>query len=303
MEKFINVILFVAVATFLLLPFFARADKTGIQISPVTYNFEINPNESKEFTISLTNLNSTDLNYVIEIEDFSQVSDEGAPSFAGAATSSDTSVTTLKDWIITKKNSDKEGIISPKQIKDIVFSVTIPKGAEPGGHYAAVFAKEVKKNAEGQTELGVTSRVGTLILVSVPGDVSKSAEISEFKAPTLVWHGPIDFGMKVKNIGSVHYDSEAKVDAKSWLGKHYVIDLGKHTIIPNNERKYSGTWQSRYPFGRYTLTASATNGNGQPVTTTAILWAIPLVIVIPILVGIIILIWIIIYLRRHVRIV
>lgn len=303
MKLSLKTILVTFAASILLVPFFARAAQSGIQISPVTYNFEINPNESKEFTITLTNLNSADLNYVIEIEDFSQVSDEGAPSFAGTASSADASVTTLKDWISPKKNSDKEGVISPKQIKDIVFIATIPKGAEAGGHYAAVFAKEVKKNAEGQTELGVASRVGTLILVSVPGVVSKTAEISEFKAPKLVWHGPIDFGMKVKNTGTVHFDSEAKVDAKSWLGKHYVIDLGKHTIIPNNERKYSGTWQSRYPFGRYTLTASATDGNGQPVTTTAILWAIPLVIVIPILVGIIILIWIIIYLRRHVRIV
>lgn len=303
MKKFIKLSLSSLFVALLLIPAFSKAAQTGVQISPVTYNFEINAGESKDFTVSVTNLNTTELNYLIETEDFNQVSDEGAPSFSGTSSKADASITTLKDWISVKASSEKEGIISPKQTKDIAFEINVPKGAEPGGHYAAIFAKEVKKNAEGKTELGVASRVGTLVLVSVPGDVSKTAEIKNFSAPNLVWHGPVDLSMKVANTGSVHYDSEAKVTAKSMFGKEYVIDLGKHTIIPNNERSYTGSWQSRYPFGRYVLTASATDGNGNLVTTQSIMWALPLIIVIPVIIGIILLIWVIIYMRRHVKIV
>jgi hypothetical protein len=48
-------------------------------------------------------------------------------------------------------------------------------------------------------------------------------------------------------------------------------------------------------------TATATDGNGNPMTTTHTLWAIPLEIVIPSLVALIILIVIIKYVKKHVR--
>jgi hypothetical protein len=297
-----KIFLSIAAALFVALPVAAFAAPTGIQISPLSYNYEINPGESKEVSINLTNLNAAPLNYIVEIENFDQVSDEGAPSFTNENV--DNSVTSLKDWISVKNISEKEGQILAKQSKDIVFKISIPTGAEPGGHYAAIFAKEVRKTETGGTQLGIATRVGTLVLVSVPGEVKKTAEISEFNPPSFFWKGgPIDLAMKVKNTGSVHYDSTGSVEVKSMLGTKTMIDMGKHTIIPDNQRSYSGTWAKKYPFGRYILKAQATDGADQTVSVEKVLWVLPLIIIIPVVVAIVILIWVIIYLRRHVKIV
>lgn len=274
------------------------AERSGIQISPLTYNFDIRPGESQEAKITVKNLNKEALNYVIETENFVEASDEGAPSFEGLPEVK--GVTTLADWF-SMLNNDKEGIIEPGKEKEISFKITIPEGAEPGGHYAAIFAKQIKKNAVGQTELGIASRVGTLILVSVPGNVTKTAEITEFKAPKIVWKGPVDLSMKVKNTGTVHYDSEAKVVFKPIIGASSEADLGTHTLLPKNIRNYDGKWAKKYPFGFYTLTATASDGDQQPVTVAATMWAIPLVIVIPVLLAILILVLVIRYFRKHYR--
>lgn len=277
----------------------AQTQTKGIQISPVTYNFEIKPGDSQIANVTVTNLNDDILNYVCEVENFSAVSDDGAPSFAGADLKE--GVTSLANWITFDTN--KEGVIQNKKSVDVSFTIAVPVGAEPGGHYAAVFAKQIKKTPEGKTEIGVTSRVGTLILVSVPGATSKSAQITDFNSPRFVWQGPVDFSMKVKNTGTVHYDSVAKVKIDPLIGNNTEVDLGTHTIIPNNARSYEGTWNKKYPFNYYKVTAEATDGNGNPVITTAVIWAIPLIIVIPVLLGIILLISIIRYIRKKFRII
>lgn len=289
------------VASVFLLPksLSAQTQTKGIQISPVTYNFEIKPGDSQVATVTVTNLNDEALNYVCETENFSYVSEEGAPSFAGADLKE--GVTSLADWISFDAN--KEGVIQSKKSAEVTFSISVPIGAEPGGHYAAVFAKQIKKTPEGKTEIGVTSRVGTLILVSVPGATTKTAEITEFKSPKFVWHGPVDFSMKVKNTGTVHYDSVAKVKIDPLIGNNTEVDLGKHTLIPKNIRSFEGTWNKKYPFNYYKITAEATDGDGNPVTTTAVMWAIPLIIVIPVLLGIILLILLIVWIKKKFRIV
>lgn len=283
-------------AGLLALPISAEA-ASGIQISPLTFNLEIPTTASSSGSIIVTNQNDTVLNYVIETENFASVDDQGAVSFAGQE--EPTGVTSLADWFTY--DSPKEGSLAPRKDTTINFTIDVPEGAEPGGHYAAIFAREVKKNPSGQAEIGIASRVGTLVLVSVPGITTKTAQMSDFTYPKFVWHGPNEFTMKVKNTGTVHYDSKGTVELKSILGQVTTVDMGSHTIIPNSSRTYLGTWLSKYPFGYYNVTASVLDGNNQPVTETGIIWAIPLLIVIPTILGLIILIWLITYLRKHLR--
>lgn len=278
---------------------FAHAEG-GIQISPLTFNYDITPGTTQTGTITLRNLESEELNYVMEVELFNKISDEGAPSFQQADSSA--GVTTIADWI--NFPGGKEGKIAPQQAVDINFNVDVPSGAEPGGHYAAIFAKQLKKDAQGKTQLGVVTRVGSLVLVSIPGDVDKSVSINEFNPKKFVWYGPVSLTGKVTNTGTVHYDSQLKVDIKSLFGKTTTVDLGKHTLIPDNERNYKGTWENKYPFGYYKLTASASDGDGNfSATKQASVIAIPLIIVIPIILVILIVFWATRSFKKHFKLV
>ncbi|MCL5407697.1 MAG: hypothetical protein M1429_04335 [Patescibacteria group bacterium] len=278
-------------------PYSSKAANRGIQISPLTFNLDIPTNGTGSGKIIVTNLNNADLNYALEVENFAGVTDDGAVTFAGKEEQGD--VTTLADWFTF--DAPKEGTIPPNKDKEINFTIQIPQGAEPGGHYAAIFAREVKKSPTGQAEVGIASRVGALVLVSVPGQTSKTAEITDFTYPKFVWRGPNEFTMKVLNTGTVHFDSQANVELKSIIGTTTNVDMGKHTLIPKNTRSYIGNWATKYPFGYYKVTAKAINGNNQPITTTGVIWAIPLIIVIPIIIILIIIILLIKYIRKHYR--
>ena len=275
----------------------ARAATGGIQISPLTFKYEIEGGKSKDGEILIKNLNAENLDYIIEMENFTLVSDDGAPSFAGKTEVSAQS--SLAEWI--KVSTDQTGTILPGAEKRISFTVTTPIDAEPGGHYAAIFAKQIKKSVDGQTQIGIASRVGALVLVTVPGEVEKGAEITEFLPPKVIWKGPVDFSLRVKNTGNIHFDSKAVVEIKPIFGRKTNLDLGTHTILPDNIRNFAGIWGNKYPIGRYQLTATATDADGKQITKSEVLWAVPLIIVIPVLFGLIFLLLIVKYLKKHLK--
>jgi len=298
MKKIFALFIGLVLAGFIFSASFARAEG-GLQISPVSFNLETTPGATNTGKITIKNLNSETINYSIEVELFSKVSDEGAPSFEKADVKE--GVTSLVDWITF---SPKEGKLEPKKDAVIDFSVDIPEGAEPGGHYAAIFARQLEKTADGKTQLGVTTRVGSLILVSVPGDVKKTVNLKEFSAPKFIWKGPVTLGAKAENTGTVHYDSEVKVNVKPLLGSASEVNLGKHTIIPKNERSYTGLWSKKYPIGYYKFTASASDGDGKFTSTKeASAFALPLIFVIPLIAVILIVILIVRYVKKNYKVV
>lgn len=273
--------LIVATALFVL-PFqsFAQTQDSGIQISPLTYNYEITPGKSQQAKITLKNLSSEPIDYTIETENFTATSEDGAPVFAFGPASE--GVTSLADWF--DFSGGKTGKLGPKGSGDVEFTISVPEGAEAGGHYAAVFAKVIKKTEEGKTELGVSSRVGTLILVSVPGEITNGVEIEELSIPRWIWKGPVTLGMKVKNTGSIHYDSQADISFNPVLfGNDTKVGMGEHTVLPSSTRDYEGKLNKKYPFGIYKVTATATGGEANPAVRLVTVYAIPLIIVLPLI--------------------
>lgn len=296
---FIGLSIFTVLSLGLVFPTSTKAVSQGIQISPINYSYEISPGSSTNAQFIISNITDQVMNYVLETENFSSVSDDGAPSFGGVD-EQEMGVTTLKDWI-TIAAVDREGTIAAGDKRMIQFSIDIPEGADPGGHYAALFAKQITKTPEGISVLGVQNRVGALVLVTVPGIVTSTAEITDFTYTKFFWKDPAEFTMKVKNTGTIHYDSTVKVTLTSLLGKTSEVDLGKHTIIPSFSRDYVGKWAKNYPFGYYKVSATATDGSGNLITTSGALWALPVMIVIPAVILLVLVIWLIVYLRRHLR--
>lgn len=280
----------------MLQPSSVLAANSGLQLSPVTINLEVKPGESADGKILITNRNDEKMDFVLEKENFESSSEDGVPAFTSVK--SEGSTASLTEWVSFPDGDS--GSIEVGKDKEMVFRITVPANAEPGGHYGAVFAKQVKPLIEGGNQIGITARVGALVLVSVPGKVTNGAKVLDIQSPKVVWKGPIDLKMRVQNIGTVHYDSKAGADIKNLLGSATKLDMGTHTILPDGIRMYESKIDKKYPFGYYKITPTATDGTGNIVSGAAVaVWAIPLIIVIPVLIVLILLIIIIMYAKRH----
>ena len=264
-------ILLATICIFLISPQITSAveEPISLKISPLTFKFSIDKGESKTENVSLINPNDFEIKIQSEKEDFVMEDEEGTPKFLPQGADG----TSLADWISVSLD---KFTLAPQETKDISFEIKVPEDGEPGGHYAAIFFKTVPEEVKGQTQMRVSGRVGALVLVSVPGEVSQIGEIVEFNVPKFIDKGPINFLARFKNTGTVHYQLTGKVKIYNWFGKEVgQIDLPEHIVLPDSIRRFAGEWGVKYLFGKYRADLEMKDGEGNLQTTSLTFFAFP----------------------------
>ena len=267
----------------------------GITISPLTFNFEIKPGANQTGKIEVTNQDNTDLNYTMDVQLFDKTDENGAPSFK--AVQPVEGIDSLINWVTF--DSSKSGTIAPHKSATVNFTITVPISAEPGGHYGAIFAKQIKGSPTGGNQLGVVMQVGALTLVTVPGTAVKTISLSDFSIPKIIWYGPLDLSFKVINTGTIHFDSKGTITVEPLFGSKQELDAGTHTILPNSIRVYKAVLDNHFPFGKYKFTAKAVDGDGKEASIVVNAIAIPLIPILSVIGGLIIFFALFIYIKRH----
>ncbi|MCX6811183.1 MAG: hypothetical protein NT039_00610 [Candidatus Berkelbacteria bacterium] len=294
-------ILFLAFALILLSSSFCLSDGSkaenqsiSLKIAPLTYKLTIQRGESDSEIVSIINPNQIPIKVVAETSDFVQGDEEGSPKFVDK----EVGKTALASWIDIDQ---KEIPLEPNEKKDITFTVNVPNDAENGGHYAAIFFKTVPKEGEGG-QITISNRVGSLVLVTVPGDIKSTGEIVEFKVPKYSQKGPIDFVARFKNTGTVHYQLGGTIKITNYFGKEVVkLDLPEHIVLPDSIRRFEAQWLVKWAVGRYEANLEMRDGDGNLRTSNAVFYIFPWKIALAILVLIILLIVIIIIVKKALK--
>lgn len=100
--------------------------------------------------------------------------------------------------------------ISPGESIKLPYRVRVPLRAEPGSHWAVVFAegRALDGNARA-SRLG--ARVGTVVLITVPGEVIVKGEILDFRVPFIAYKKvPVFF--RFHNSGNVHINLRPQIE-------------------------------------------------------------------------------------------
>ena len=97
-------------------------------------------------------------------------------------------------------------ILQPSERKVIKLTIKAPRNAEPGGHYASVFWQPLLPDGIISTPTSL-ARVGLLALLVVPGNLTENVSIPSFTLPTWKTSSPLNFSLKVNNLGNVHSSS------------------------------------------------------------------------------------------------
>ena len=143
--------------------------------------------------------------------------------------------------------------------------------------------------------------VGSLILTKVPGAIIEKGVLEEFSAKKFNFKPPVNFKIRIANLGNVHFKPQGDITIKNWRGKaleKISINSGRGNVLPDSIRKFEEKWQaSRWAFGRFSANLNLTYGeNEKTLNSKIIFWIIPwwaIVIFALIIVLIIFTIWII----------
>ncbi|HCM68241.1 MAG TPA: hypothetical protein DIS62_04575 [Candidatus Kerfeldbacteria bacterium] len=292
----------------------------AITLIPPSLELGLIPGQESQTSIKLFNEESTAVELYTESRNFTATGETGLPLF-----DFESEQIGLSTWITVEEGPI---VLQPGGRYEVPVSILPPANADPGGHYAAIFFSTTPPT-EGQVR--ISSKVGTLILATVQGDISESGLIQELATrggSKLHTRLPITFVTRFKNTGNVHLKPAGTITVKNLFGKTTAtldFNTGKGATLPTTTRLYETLWEhtavnategsfwtqfwqeyanerNNLAFGRYTaeqrLTAGATN-QVQGLATVSF-WVLPWrVVLVWSLVGIIILFVLILLIKRY----
>jgi hypothetical protein len=256
----------------LILPDQSRAADaaTNISISPLTFDLSANPGDTITNEILVRNSGSSPVVITPEAEDFVADGEDGQITLTESK-----STYSLASWI---QLDGSQITLNGGQQQRVKFVIRVPFNAEPGGHYASVYAHLSPTNSNATSGSGVGQKIGALVLLKVGGTAKEEASISQFATTKQSYQtGPVGFDLKVQNSGSVHIKPMGVIAITDMFGKKVgTITVDQKNILPGATRHFTAQWTDPPVFGKFNATILALYGaDNKQVTASTTFWIIP----------------------------
>jgi hypothetical protein len=242
--------------------------QVGISLFPIKFNVTVAPGQTYSDTVTVINPNDFPIGVQPELENI-------AGGNQGSIDLTDTNIPHgLSAWININQT---EFTLAPQQQLQVPFTITVPPDGEPGGHYGAILFRGLSAGSSSAAGVGISGRVGTVILLNVPGASFATGNIASFAGPSsYVSHGPFQFAFTVNNTGNTHFTPQGQITLSGPLFGNTVIPFNSGIVFPGYDRTFTASWPGRYAFGPITATLTLTiPDNTSTVTESITFFAFP----------------------------
>jgi len=218
----------------------------ALTISPPKLEFSVNPGQEIKNEIKIFNETETEVSVYTSVANFgAKENEEGVPHFL----TPEEKEGDLASWIEIEKGPIKIGHLEQKVVS---FSIKVPVSADAGGHYAAIFFANQPPKAETGTAIGITGKLGSLILLRVSGDIKEEGRLTEFrlKEKKKIYESlPVNFIIGFENLGNVHLKPQGEIVIKNIFGKisdKIAVNRPKigtgGNVLPASVRHFQASW-------------------------------------------------------------
>jgi len=276
---------------------FLVSQAEAVTLIPPSLEISLTPGQPTETKIKLYNETSETLQLYSEPRSFTAKGETGQPEFDFEA-----EPIGLGNWMEVEIGPI---ILEPGERSEIPVIINTPIDADPGGHYASLFFGSTPPDPTGGGQVSIASKIGTLILGRVDGDVVEAGSIAEFDLSsdkTSFNRLPIEFFVRYENTGNVHLRPAGEIVLKGMTGKQVAtieVNASKGATLPKTIRKYEAIWEkgqvkasgdgffasffdeytnerNNFACGKYTATVTITGGTEIATDTgTLTFWVIP----------------------------
>lgn len=247
----------------------------GLSAIPPRLEITVKPDGVNSQTIKVRNESNKDKNITITVQDFVVNDDKGTPTIVSST--KDDNRWAASNWIQVSPSTLK---LKPGETKALILSVMPPANALPGGHYAMVIhSPDNDVNFLNSTGSSVQTKVGTLVYITIPGDIRQNANVDEFSAPKFSEFGPVNFKTVLKNLSDIHIRPAGSITVTNMFGlktAELQFNDKNDNIFPGKTREFQNQLAKKWLFGRYKAELGAVYGTAGGIATAAIFfWVIP----------------------------
>ena len=261
----------------------------ALTLTPIRLEVSGDPGQTLTEHVTLINERKTTETFYTSFENFSAQGETGDPTWY-----------TPTDDLGTWMSAVGAVVLLPGEQKNVAFTISIPKDAEPGGHFAGIFwGTTPAVQPGGQVAIG--AKTGVLVLLSVSGATSEKGGIIEFTTKnnqSFYTALPVDFYYRFQNSGSDRVKPDGTIVIKDMVGITGAQISGnpiQGNILPNSVRKLESLWGTpdteassrgffaqagyewhNFAFGHYTAHLNLTYGkNNEAVSSSYGFWVFP----------------------------
>lgn len=271
----------------------------GLSAIPPRLELTVKPDGVASQIIKVRNESSVEKTIIITVEDFVVNDDKGTPTIISSTSKTDNRWA-ASSWIQVSPSTVK---LKGGETKSLTLTVTPPANALSGGHYAMVISSpDNQVSLLNSTGSSIQTKVGTLVYITIPGNIRQNAVVKDFTAPKFSEFGPIDFKSTIQNLSDVHIKPAGNIAITNMLGfkTGYIQfnSLGTN-IFPGQTREFENQLTKKWLFGRYKAELNAAYGTAGGVATAVVFfWVIPWRFLILLTTAIIIIVVIILSLKK-----
>lgn len=214
----------------------------ALTISPARIEVAADPGQTVNGEFILINEQETTETFYTSTQNFDAQGESGTPNFSDS-----------KDGLATWVKVVDKVTLKPHQRITVPFTVVVPKDADAGGHFAAIFLSTIPPSAKEGGQVSVGAKVGMLVLLRVNGDIKEDGGVQSFALKNnvkFVTSLPVTFVYKFHNNGNDRvmpkgtisvrdtvYFETANLDANPQVGN----------VLPNSTRRFEVTWGKESP--------------------------------------------------------
>lgn len=253
----------------------------GIEISPPRLQLDADPGETVTAEIHIRNI--TDLNMRVQgnVNDFVAGNESGEPQILFE---DEESPYPLKRYISNVPSLTLE----PDERKTVQIEINVPENAAPGGHFGLVRFSGVPTDASNDSsQVNLSASIGTLILLSVSGDVNEQMAFEQFAVAkkdgntgTFFETGPFSLITRLDNTGNVHLQPTGSLTITNVFDQEVAgaaFNKNNGNVLPGNIRRFENSFDKKeFWIGRYTATAQLQYGSDDTtLKEQVVFWVVP----------------------------
>lgn len=230
------------------------------------------PGENLQETIKVRNDSEQEIVINSISKDFIVKDDKGTPIPVEEEVATRWS---LSSWM---QISPDKALMKPGDTQPVNVLIQIPQDATPGGHYAMILHSPDYSATMGQTGSKLSQNVGTLVYLTVEGDITENAEITRFETDKkMAEYGPINLTTEIENLSDVHIRPKGSIKVYNML-KQKVTDLNLEevNIFPFQSRVLENEFPGKWRLGRYQAVLTTQYGStNKTLQAMVYFWIIP----------------------------
>lgn len=221
----------------------------GIGVSPTSQTIDLAPGASATGQLTAINDGDSDVTYHVYATDYGVKGEVYQGVFTATGASKDQSAIswfTLPSGNFTMHGHDQLAV---------PYTITVPKTAAIGGHYATVFVETVPPTGQQGTYIARIQRLGSIFYITVKGDLNQQGAIESFTASPLQLTTPLQATLRIKNNGNVHFLVDGSLQLSTAFGRSGKPVAFHGEVLPSTIRRFELAASSG-PLGIYHLTAT-----------------------------------------------